>query len=244
MGKTAITLRSSNKKTGPMPVSISSADTCPHACPLSKARSEAAGKQGGGCYAETGPLSWHWKKVTQGLVGLEYNEFLDTIRGLPENTIWRHNQAGDLPGIGDVLDTNALAALVDANRGKRGYTYTHKPLVGSAERESISRANKRGFTVNLSGNNPAHADELAELDIAPVTTLVPLGTPVKSLTPAGRTIIRCPAETSKVNCKECGACAVPGRKSIIGFTVHGTRARVANEIAKGDISITDITDAA
>ena len=82
-----LTPRSSNKKTGPIPVSTTSRDSCPDTCPL---------KNGGGCYAGSGPLSLHWDKVGTDR-GVSLESFCDTIRALPKGQVWRHNQAGDLP---------------------------------------------------------------------------------------------------------------------------------------------------
>jgi len=65
-----------------------------------------------------------------------------------------------------------LAQLVEANQGKRGFTYSHKPATG-ANREAVAAANKAGFTINLSANNLSHADELAAHEIAPVVVVLP-----------------------------------------------------------------------
>ena len=70
--KTHLTPFSKNIKTGPIPVSTSSKDTCPDSCPL----------KGNGCYAESGPIAIHWAQVTKGNRGLEWSEFLDSIRKL------------------------------------------------------------------------------------------------------------------------------------------------------------------
>jgi hypothetical protein len=47
------TRKSQNRKTGPIPTTVTSADTCPDACPL-KAK---------GCYAKGGPLAMHWRAL-------------------------------------------------------------------------------------------------------------------------------------------------------------------------------------
>jgi hypothetical protein len=86
--KVHLTLISGNEKTGPIPVSTTSADTCPDVCPL---------KNGGGCYAEHGRLRIHWDKVSAGERGMDWDSFCHIIAGLPDKTFWRHNQAGDLP---------------------------------------------------------------------------------------------------------------------------------------------------
>src|SRR5207253_1314449 len=103
-------------KTGPIPVSMSPRATCPISCPL----------RGNGCYAEYGPVSWHWNRLSNGETGIAWKAFLAEVRRLPKDTLWRHNVAGDLPGRGDKINTRLLAELVEANRGKRGFTYTHK----------------------------------------------------------------------------------------------------------------------
>ena len=60
---------SSNSKVGPIPVSTTESATCPPSCPFIDA----------GCYAKTGPVSWHWNKVSSGLRGDTFNEFLNKI---------------------------------------------------------------------------------------------------------------------------------------------------------------------
>lgn len=210
----ALTLRSSNKKTGPIPVSTTEAGTCPASCPLSQ----------GGCYAKGGPLAIHWGKVTRGESGTPWAAFLGRIRDLPEGQLWRHNQAGDLPSVSDHIDRNALRELVAANAGRKGFTYTHKPPAVGNNSAAIADANERGFTVNLSANNLTEADTLAALGIGPVVTLLPAGTAKKVTTPAGRVVVVCPAVTHEnVSCASCGLCQRKDRPTIVGFPVHGVQ---------------------
>jgi hypothetical protein len=212
---------SSNKKTGRIPVSTSTADWCPDSCPLKEA----------GCYAKHSHLGMHWKKVTSGERGTDWNGFIGKIRKLPKHGIWRHNQAGDLPVTRDGIDMVKMRQLIAANRGKGGFTYTHHNPADNAE--IIAESNAGGFTVNLSANNPAQADEYAAMDIAPVVTLVPQGTAKVSCTPAGRKIVICPAISSdKVTCQSCRLCQKVERP-IIGFTPHGSGKKSANVVAEG-----------
>lgn len=221
-----LTQVSRNAKTGPIPVSTTSAESCPNACPFNNANK-------GGCYAESGPLAIHWRKVTSGLAGDIYGDFLDKIARLPKGQLWRHNQAGDLIGKGDSLDIAALQALVKANKGKRGFTYTHKPLTSQAERDAIKDSNAKGFTVNLSGNNLTHADTLADMAIGPVVVVLPKDTTRNTVTPKGRKVVVCPATIrDDVSCYTCGLCAKI-RDAIVGFPAHGTSSRKANEVAQG-----------
>ena len=253
--QTHLTMKSRNAKTGPIPVSTTAAQSCPTACPFNS---------GGGCYAASGPLALHWRKVSEKRSGDTMDAFLDKIRALPQGQLWRHNQAGDLAGAGDTmdafldkiralpagqlwrhnqagdlagagdaLDVNALDALVSANDGKRGFTYTHKPLAKRFEQLAIARANSRGFTINLSANNAAQADALAELKIAPVVCVLPADASENSKTPAGRKIVVCPATIrDDVSCATCKLCAVAKRDFIVGFPAHGTSKRKADAIAR------------
>src|SRR6187431_3010559 len=81
--------KSGNSKTGPIPVSMTSQATCPPSCAF----------YGAGCYAESHWLGKHWEKVTE--KGLDWSAFCLQIAALPEGQLWRHNQAGDLPGVGE-----------------------------------------------------------------------------------------------------------------------------------------------
>lgn len=216
------TRKSRNSKTGDIPVTTTSEESCPHACPL----------KGNGCYAEGGPLAIVWRKVTERKMGLAWDAAMSEIAALPKGTLWRHNQAGDLPGIGDNIDGFAMIELIRANKGKRGFTYTHKPIDNAKNHEAVRVANAMGFTVNLSANNLAHADELAASNAGPVVVVLPADATRATVTPEGRKVAICPATISdNVTCKTCGLCAIANRKAIIGFPAHGPSKRKASAIA-------------
>lgn len=204
-----ITMRSANAKTGPIPVSTSSAETCPSSCPFKKQ----------GCYADSGPLALHWAKVTAGDRGMSWAEFCDTIAALPAGQLWRHNQAGDLPGTNEQIDPVALGQLIEANTGRRGFTYTHKH-----SDEAVfwaTYANLHGFTINLSANDLSHADQLYGTG-CPVVVVLPADAPAQTLTPAGRRVVTCPATyKDNVSCATCQLCQRQ-RETIVGFPAHGT----------------------
>lgn len=215
-----LTPKSSNVKTGPIPVSTTSATTCPNACAF----------KGNGCYAESGPLALHWRKVTNGERGTNWGEFCKAIAALPDGQFWRHNQSGDLPGDGENIDRNALAQLVQANKGKRGFTYTHYPMSNSADRDAVHLANANGFTINLSANNLAHADQLAALGIAPVVVVLPIDATKNLETPQGRKVVVCPATVrDDVSCDTCQLCQRQ-RSTIVGFPAHGTGKKKAAKV--------------
>jgi hypothetical protein len=145
-------------------VTMTGNQTCPKVCPFNHANA-------GGCYAETGPVSWHWKKVSNGSRAVPLADTLSRIAALPDSTLWRHNVAGDLPGDGERIDSKALADIARANAGKRGFTYTHYSPTRS-NITAIRKAVAAGFTINLSANNAGHADQLAEKGL-PVVCVLP-----------------------------------------------------------------------
>lgn len=218
-----LTTRSSNKKTGPMPVSTSSANTCPPSCPLRE----------NGCYANSGPLSLLWRAVSEGRTGTDWNGFCAKVLALPEGQIWRHNQTGDLPGSFGNIDCRRLEQLVEANSGRRGFTFTHYRLT-HPNLGAIWSANQGGFCVNLSADCLDEADRLAGHAVAPVVTLVPSGTPRRGLTPAGRRLVVCSAQvTASTTCLSCQLCANIDRQEIVGFLPHGRQKRAAAIVASG-----------
>lgn len=123
-----------------------------------------------------------------------------------------------------------LADLVYANRGKRGFTFTHK--TSPRNFDAIRQANLAGFTINLSADTLEEADgfyeassrksELYFTKAGPVAVVLPHDAPDEgNVTPGGRRIVVCPAQTHGMTCVECKLCATPFRKTIIGFRAHG-----------------------
>jgi hypothetical protein len=218
--KVHLTLKSANVKTGPIPVSTSSSETCPEACPFKTK----------GCYAKGGPLALHWSKVTSGERGIDWLSFIKQVRSFPAGQLWRHNQAGDLPGVGNAIDATALDELATANMGKRGFTYTHKPLTPD-NLSALRSANERGFIVNLSANSVNHADQLAKLGL-PVAAVVPQDSADRFTTPEGNRVVICPAQrVDGISCDKCRLCAKGNRGFIVGFKPHGAGSKAVNQIA-------------
>ena len=216
--------KSANKKPGKMPVSTSDRGTCPDACPF----------KNNGCYAEGYPLKGRWDEVTSGKRGGLFSDFVNQVAALPDNILWRHNQAGDLPGDGENIDRGALLALAGANAGKRGFTFSHYNVESNKHnRAAIATANAKGFTINLSANNLDHADKLTDLGIGPVATVLPHDFDArKTTTPKGRIVAQCPATyRDDVTCKTCGLCQKQSRRVIVGFPAHGNSKRKASAVA-------------
>lgn len=209
-----------NDKTGPMPVTNTCWQTCPKSCGMRK-----------WCYARLGPLSLLFRSISMGTgkyKSISWDELCGKIARLPRKQIWRHNSAGDLPGNGDTIDHEKLAQLVNANRGKQGFTYTHKP-VGTKGQPlvnacAIRAANLSGFPVSLSADNLVQADKLAALGVAPVVAVVPMDAPRSMRTPGGLRCIVCPHETNKeIQCINCQLCLRTFREVVVCFRAHGSR---------------------
>ncbi|BEP57133.1 MULTISPECIES: hypothetical protein [unclassified Variovorax] len=206
---------SRNYKTGPIPVTTTSANSCPPSCSF----------KGSGCYAESGPLAIHWRHVSEGRRGCTFDELLREIATLRRRALWRHNQAGDLtPEAPGVIDARMLTRLAMANRGRRGFTYTHYPPT-PANQAAILNANRLGFTVNLSAETLTQADAYVDLGIAPVVVVLPQGVIKPTRTPAGRQVIVCPASTGNSDCLNCGICQQRDRAAVVGFPAHGSGAK-------------------
>jgi hypothetical protein len=158
---------SQNAKTGPIPVSIVERASCWPGCALYE----------NGCYPESGALGMHWDRLSRGFAGGSWSEFCAKVAALRLGRLWRYAQADDLPGCGAEIDGTLLEELVGANAGKHAIVFTHKPALADdpvpvRNRQLIAAAIDAGFTINLSGDNPAHADMLADLEIAPLVTVL------------------------------------------------------------------------
>lgn len=217
-----LTMVSANRKTGPIPTSVTNKDTCPPACPL----------KNNGCYPEYGPSALHWAKVDSGERALPWEMFVDAVDTIHPVQLWRHNVAGDLPGSHNLIDREALDLLVSANFGKRGFTYTHYPPSIPDNASAIVDANLRGFVVNLSANSVDEADALADLGIGPVVCIMPAGATQNVKTPKGRTVVVCPAtQRPEVTCATCQLC-YRQRDTVVGFPAHGVGQRKVEVMRK------------
>lgn len=215
--------KSGNGKTGPIPTTNTSRESCPPSCPQYRSS----------CYAEDFYTRLNWNRTTAQGFGID--ELAAKIRALPDGQIWRHNVAGDLPGTGETIDAAELGEIVRANIGRRGFTYTHKK--SAAAIYWAQQATAWGFTVNLSADDAGEADQLAAHGL-PVTCIVPVDTPRHTTTPQGRPILVCPAQTQEyMTCAVCQLCQNAERKVIVGFRAHGARARIANQRARRVIPI-------
>lgn len=201
---------SSNNKTGPIPVSASPSSTCPSGCPFLKT-----------CYASYGPSAWHWKKLDEGRTGISWDEFLVKVKKLPRGQLWRHHTWGDIAHNNGTINRKMLRGLTTANKGRRGFTYTHHKI-SAANLTSLREANTGGFTINASCESVEQVDAARRLGLPAVLVVAQDEAPLKgAMTPDGHPLRRCPAETTDITCSTCGICAKPDRQTVIVFTAHG-----------------------
>lgn len=249
-----VTPKSANAKTGAILVTTTSADTCPDACPLKRDATDPT--RPGPCYAKGGPLALHWAAVSRGERGEPWAAALEILRDAlvakGRGALWRHNQAGDLPGRNDRINRDALGALVAVNAyaDARGFTYTHHPIVADASASPVSRriaaanlalvaeANASGFTINASANTLGHADAIADAADAagvriPIVVVVERDAAERLTTPSGRRVVICPAQTrAGVSCATCRLCSRADRGVVVGFRAHGVGAKRAEQTTR------------
>lgn len=212
--------RSRNSKIGPIPATYTEPKSCPNSCPL----------KAGGCYAKGGHTRMAWDRAKSD--GITWAKLCASIAKLATGQLWRHNVAGDLPHKLGVILGDRLQQLVEANRGKRGFTYTHHNPRTPDNHGIIKWANSNGFTVNLSANTLSEVDALVDLKIGPVVTVLPENQTTNTTTAKGRVVVVCPAtQRDEVTCSTCKLCAVADRSVVVGFPAHGVNKKKAEAIA-------------
>jgi hypothetical protein len=213
-----LTRVSANKKTGPIPVTTTSAASCPRSCGLYEC-----------CYGKAGPLNMHWNKVTDGVRGVALGAFTEQLSSLPFGSLIRHNQVGDLPGKDEVLDEEDCLKLSTAltSRRKIPFTYTHYPRT-EYNVEIWEKMLAQGFAVNASTETLKDADEAYAMGLPTTVVLPSTFKGRKTTTPNGVLVAGCPAQFSDdIQCANCGGsqgplCTRIDRKFIVGFISHGT----------------------
>ncbi len=215
---------SGNRKTGSIPVSMTSQNSCPD-CPLKA-----------DCYAQFSHLKIHWDKVSQGTAKntSDWVEFCQKIKALPSWQLWRHNQAGDLPHTEGKIDRSMLMMLVAANQRKRGFTYTHHDVYDRDNRQLLEQANDRGFTINVSCETEEKAHYAMQHGL-PAVMVIKADTEKRCFkTSYNDRVIVCPATyDDRRNCANCGICQLADRDYIVAFPAHGTaKKRLSNKLEK------------
>ena len=207
-------LSAGNSKTGAMLLVRSPRSTCPDSC----------GLKGNGCYAFNFPLVLHW--VKQETTGVDFATVLYAVRTLPKKALWRLFEAGDFEPSSEnpeLISSQQVISLIAANKDKRGFGYTHYPVLPNLE--VLQLMNSSGLTINASADSLEQAKLYFELGL-PTTLVVAEKTP-KDVTVDGVRIVVCPNQSlkSKPTCLQCQLCQKPDRDYVIGFRAHGSKKR-------------------
>ena len=223
MNRVTITAISGNAKTGPITTTRTERPSCPTTCAFFNA----------GCYATLGRERMQWDRLNRNETGVSWSEFLTTIRRIvPNGVLWRHNTAGDLPHNNGDIDYLALKGLINANKGKKGFTYSHHVL-NDHNVIALQNANGLGFTVNASCESVDDADRVMSEHNIPAVAVVNSEESRRFFTTTnGRKVITCPAalHPGKVTCATCGLCQQSDREFVIAFPAHGASKKKVNAI--------------
>jgi hypothetical protein len=216
---------SGNVKTGPIAVSTSARATCSPTCPFFN----------NGCYAESGPLLLHWRKVSEGLRGVKFSDFLAQLKGLESGRLFRHNQAGDLPHTAGRISRTFIKRMVQSVSHLKAFTYTHHSLKLGENLQLLRYANRNGFTVNISTESESAADDAIAAGLPAVMVADSGESRTTWHTKGNNVVLVCPAQRSDTKtCADCKLCHHRGRRVIIAFLAHGTGKRKANAALSAD----------
>jgi hypothetical protein len=124
-----------------------------------------------------------------------------------------------------------LAQLVAANKGRKGFTYSHHRLTPE-NILALADANNKGFTVNISTESVSYADALMTKCGIPAVAVVPSDQTERIYrTESGRKVVTCPATIfDDITCAKCGICQQSDREFIVAFPAHGAAKKTVNQI--------------
>ena len=167
--------------------------------------------------------------MTEGLRGVTFSAFLAKIESLESGRLFRHNQAGDLPHTAGKISRAFIVRMVKGVRHLKAFTYTHHSLTLGENLSLLRYANRNGFTINVSTESEAAADDTIAAGLPAVIVVNSEETRTTWHTSAGNVVLVCPAQRSDTKtCADCKLCHHRGRRVIIGFLAHGTSKRKAN----------------
>jgi hypothetical protein len=260
-----VTEKSSNVKTGKITVVTSGKQTCPITCPF---KNNGCYADGGPLRILWDRISRKkgvrfGKKSSRKGMGISFDALISKLASISRDKCKRIRlwQAGDMPGDGKrIAGFNEISKLIKSLIGLEVFGFSHYPVITGTyiskntngeecmtkvnwedirvNRKRIKQCNSNGVAINLSANNLAHADQLANLNIGPVCTTLPSDINKNIRTPEGRRVVICPAVLSdSVSCKTCGGnngslCYQINRDFIIGFPAHGFKAKEVSKLSQ------------
>lgn len=202
----------------PVAATMGTEDSCPASCPLSRTGGD------GSCYAGNGPMSWTWRKLSDGrIAGIDYDQLRQSLRALPVGHYIRINQAGD------VHSAEELRGIAASGEHLVGWSYTHRKDADTL-RAVRDTARAGGISWNASADTLAEAAEHMRAGI-PTVVVVRSDAPKVTRLPEGRAVVCWAQQAEGRTCSDCrGARGVPwcadGKRDFaVAFRAHGARAR-------------------
>lgn len=223
---THIVARSGNAKTGVMPVTYRTSDTCPRSCPFLPT-SEGGN---GGCYGAGRIFGIAGKYASQ----LSEADAAAKLQGAPKDAKYlRDRVVGDLVAPDGSFDHAYVASIarVAGDAGLVPYGYTHAwPTMTTGD---VERVADTGYVLNASCETEADIERAVSLGMP---TVVARDDWEDGDVVAGRRIVTCPAQTREdVTCASCGLCAKPNRAATVRFLLHGSgKGQAARSVAAQD----------
>jgi hypothetical protein len=217
--------RSGNSKTGSIPVTYRTVETCPTDCPFLPTG------EIGGCYG-TGRIFGMTRKYA-GETDVESATWKIRLDKDRSARYLRDRVVGDVVTPDGELDRDYVSGIAQVAAGNRlvafGYTHAWRSFTP----DDVAFLRDSGYVMNASTESEAGAQ--AALDAGMPAVIVDDDTP-DGATVAGRRLMTCPAEVrDDVSCASCGLCAKPDRAVLIRFKTHGVaraKARRAAAAAK------------
>jgi hypothetical protein len=119
--------------------------------------------------------------------------------------------------------------MVASVKHLKAFTYTHHDIKLGENLSLLRYANRNGFTINVSTESEAAADDAISAGLPAVMVANSDEERTTWHTPAGNTVLVCPAQRSDTTtCADCKLCHHRGRRVVIAFLAHGTGKRKAN----------------
>lgn len=222
--KIRLVVSSRNSKTGDIPQTYTTANTCPSSCWW---------RANGSCYAKGGRCAFHWLDKAGKGQWLSVDQLKRELKQkVVPGALIRHNVAGDLaiPATSQI-DSELLSNLTNAYKGFKAYAYTHCPP-NTDNLKAAKKANKAGFTVSFSCER-IEAVKVVRAEGLPAVLAVASMAKNKRVID-GITFIKCPNTVdSRIKCCDCKKCANPKRKSVIVFPCHGMKWQVKTAMNSG-----------
>jgi hypothetical protein len=119
--------------------------------------------------------------------------------------------------------------MVESVKHLKAFTYTHHDVKLGENLSLLRYANRNGFTINVSTENEAAADDAIAAGLPAVMVANSEESRTTWHTKAGNVVLVCPAQRSDTKtCADCKLCHHRVRRVVIAFLAHGTGKRKAN----------------